>query len=260
MTKERLDNRWFSQPAFDFAVGSYDDGYETAPDVIHIRKVLFIKPLYFVVTDLLLPMSGVARDCEATVQFQFARRGAQLNPETHAVREGGDGAFAVVCPAAPNSLKVTLHEGEENPPAGWIGWSLHQNLKEPATLVRYSQSGRPPLVFDTVILPCAAGAAPALTVKRLPVTYDGQTVPPTEATALEIASDRFRHVIYLSHSPSATRSPSITSARRLPRLPSSMSPVISLVSSPPPVPICRWFRTPHRRPCPRSTSRRTELR
>ncbi len=201
VTKERLDNRWLSQPAFDFAVGSYDDGYETAPDLIHIRKVLFVKPLYFVVTDLLLPKSGVARDCEATVQFQFARPGGQLNPETLAVREGGAGPFAVVCPAAPNSLKVTLHEGEENPPAGWIGWSLHQNLKEPATLARYSQSGRPPLVFDTVILPCVAGATPSLTVKRLPVTYEGRTVPPAEATALEIAGDRFKHVVYLSHSP-----------------------------------------------------------
>jgi len=190
---EPRENRWVSNPDLDFVAGSYEDGYPGADDVIHVRKVLFVKPSYFVVSDLLLPRATPGGEHEATVQWQLARAGAQLGQATLAVHSVGPSANVLVQPASPDDLTVSLHEGEEDPPAGWVAWSLHQALKEPATLVRYSRKGAPPLQFDTVILPYKGEQPPALQVKRLPTE--------SLATELEITGPGFHDICHLGHTP-----------------------------------------------------------
>ncbi|MGQ9733340.1 MAG: alginate lyase family protein, partial [Candidatus Zipacnadales bacterium] len=161
-------NRWVSTEAFDFAVGSYEDGYDGIENLIHVRKILFVKPRYFLITDLLLPYTSTDREMEATVQWQLARPGAQLDPQTLAVHSLGPQANVLLIPADPENLTVTLHEGEEDPPAGWIGWSLHKALKEPATLVRYSRRGVPPLRFDTLLVPYKGDEPPSPVFAQYP--------------------------------------------------------------------------------------------
>ena len=190
---EPRENRWVSNADLDFVTGSYEDGYPGADDVIHVRKVLFVKPSYFVVSDLLLPRATPGGEHEATVQWQLARAGAQLEQPSLAVHSVGPSANVLVQPASPDDLTVSLHEGEEDPPAGWVAWSLHQALKEPATLVRYSRKGAPPLQFDTVILPYKGEQPPALQVKRLPTE--------SLATELEITGPGFHDICHLGHTP-----------------------------------------------------------
>jgi len=97
----------------------------------------------------------------------------------------------LVRPADPEGLSVSLHEGEDDPPAGWVAWSLHRALKEPATLARYSHTGVPPLQLDTIILPYRGEEPPQLEVKRLP----------TEGleTALEITGPAFHDICRIAH-------------------------------------------------------------
>ena len=196
--KQPLHNRWISNDDLDLAVGSYEDGYGEA-DLIHVREVLFVRPDYFVVSDLLLPGDDDPGEHEAMIQFQLARPGAQLDEATLAVHSVGPEANVLIHPASPENLRVTMHEGEEDPPRGWVGWSLHAAHKEAATLVQYSQPGQPTLGFDTVVLPYRGEAAPNLSVRRLPVRAAGAELARVQATALEIAGDGWRDLCYISH-------------------------------------------------------------
>ncbi|MBU0607981.1 MAG: heparinase II/III family protein [Armatimonadetes bacterium] len=204
VNREPQDNRWFTSDDVDFVTGSYDDGYAGAEEAVHVRKVLFVRarsgaPRYFLVSDLLLPSAGETKPHELTVQYQLARPGATLDPATLAVNSTGKGVGLLVRPVGRADLKAALHEGEEDPPAGWVAWSLHQALKEPATLVRYSQQGPLPLTMVTLLLPYKGDIAPPLTVKQLEVCDAGGPVPPERGTALEIAGDGWRDVCYFSH-------------------------------------------------------------
>jgi len=208
VTKEPLPNRWISNEHIDLAVGSYEDGYAGAGDLIHVRKVLFVKPKppsqpgYFLVSDHLLPYGKTTREHEMTVQFQLARPGAQLDDRTLAVHSVGPDANVLVMPAATEGVKAELHEGEEDPPAGWIGWSLHQALKEPATLAKYLRSGVPPLRFDTLIFPYRGEAPPAIQVAQAALI--SRLGPPVEATELQIRGDGWMDAVCLAHAPGGT--------------------------------------------------------
>ncbi len=193
-----LDNRWLSTSDLDLASGSYDDGYAGADEVSHVRKVAFVKPRrYFVVVDLLLP-TGPTRAHEATVQWQMARAGARLDPVTQAVAGTAPEANVLIQPSVTGA-EVELREGADNPPAGWVGWSLHQARKDPATLARYRYQGTPPMAVETVLYPFRGAAQPKLTVRRLPARRGDRVLSPTEATALEVAGDGWRDVLYWSH-------------------------------------------------------------
>jgi hypothetical protein len=222
--REPRENRWISNADLDFVTGSYEDGYPGADDVIHIRKVLFVKPAYFVVSDLAIRGHGTrghdpiqphrigivspgSQEHEATVQWQLARAGAQFDQPSLAVHSVGPQANVLVQPASPEGLTVSLHEGEGDPPAGWVGWSLHQALKEPATLVRYSRKGIPPLQFDTVIFPYKGKQPPVLQVKEFgDMTQFGRielgSCPRNSlATEIEITGPGFHDICHLGHTP-----------------------------------------------------------
>ncbi|MBI2297730.1 MAG: alginate lyase family protein [Armatimonadetes bacterium] len=199
VTREPLANRWVHIDALDLAVGSYADGYGGADDPIHVRKVLFLRPDVFVVSDLLLPRDGRAAGREATVQYQLARPAAGHDDATGACWSTGPGANVLLAPVSDPAPEVELHEGEEDPPCGWIAWSLHRAEKTAATMVKYRVPAQPPFAFETVILPYPGEQPPKLTARRLPVMLAGKPVPPHEATALEILRDGRRDVCYLSH-------------------------------------------------------------
>lgn len=183
IAREPLPNRWVSTPDFDFLSAAYEDGWQTAPDLAHVRKILFAKPTCYVVSDRLVPMRPDAREHTATVQYQLARPGAKLLADGLTVVSQGERSGLVICPAPDTGLQAELHEGEESPPLGWVAWSLHRAEKIAATMVRYTVTGQPTLAVDTVLVPYAGTTAPTVTVKRLgeavgraalEVTIDGQ--------------------------------------------------------------------------------------
>ena len=201
VSREPMHNRWASTEAFDFVTGSYDDGYRGADDVAHIRKVLFVRPRYFIISDLLIPLARHAASHRATVQYQLGMPGAALDEESLAVHAIGERAGVLLKPAPPLKHTVSLHEGEQDPPAGWVAWSLHRAHKDPATLVRYNLAGDLPIQCDTVVLPFKGRQAPKIDVKRIQVTVDERPLSPEQATALQVTGDGWRDVCVISHLP-----------------------------------------------------------
>ena len=167
ISRTPLPNRWASTPDLDYLSAAYEDGWDGATDLAHVRKILFAKPSFYLISDRLVPMRPDDGEHTAIVQFQTARPGAKVAADGLTVISQGEKSGVVIAPAPDPGLTVSLHEGEEDSPLGWVGWSLHRAEKIPATMVRYHLSGRPTLAVDTVLVPYAGTTPPQVTVRRL---------------------------------------------------------------------------------------------
>jgi hypothetical protein len=139
--------RWLSTDAFDFADAAHD-GYRRLPDPVrHRRRVLFVKPRYWLMID---DLDGAA---EHTVElrFQFApidvRVDARLWTRARVARRAG----LMLRPFATVPLKGEIHEGETEPRRGWI--APDYGRRRPAPLVMYSTVTRLPLRIVTLLWP-----------------------------------------------------------------------------------------------------------
>jgi hypothetical protein len=164
--RARLRN-WLSSAAFDFADASHD-AYCRLPDpVVHRRRVLFVKPRYWVVVD---DLEG-ATEHLVEIQFQFGPFEVRVNPELWAVVRGpkDDGLFLRSFARVP--LKGEVHEGEVAPMRGWL--SPEYGQRRPAPMLIYSAVARFPLRIVTLLLPTEnpSDSPPLVT----PIDADGPT-------------------------------------------------------------------------------------
>jgi hypothetical protein len=192
VTDHPLPNRWVTTADFDFAVGSYEDGYGKNDDVIHVRKVFLARPDYWIVTDLLVGRDGYAGEHEVAVQYQFGAPGATADANTHVIRSHNQDANLAVLPVAARPLQVDLHEGEEDPPSGWIGWSLHRALKEPATMAVFRQKAAVPAQLDCLLFPYRGADMP-------PVRFEALPEHGVKSSALRISTAEWVDYYYCSH-------------------------------------------------------------
>jgi hypothetical protein len=187
------DNLWVTNDTFDFTTGIYDEGYGGGPrDVAHIRKVFFKRGEYWLVHDLLVGPKDSAEEYRASVQYQFGATGATTEVDGTAIVSHNDDANLAILPVSDRPFQISLHEGEEKPPRGWIAWSLHKALKTPATMAVIDQKTTLPLRIDTLLLPYPGKARPDIRVRRLP-----EDSP--EQSALEIVGPDWRDVYHCSH-------------------------------------------------------------
>lgn len=187
-----LDNRWISNSVLDFAVGSYSDGYELAPGVVHVRRVLFVKKGgYWVVSDRLYEISP-AKNHEFRLQFQFSTSGVTVHSETKIAESNNEDANLMIIPVMPEGVGVNVFEGQTDPPRGWIGWDYHKDLKTPASQVVYKWEQACPANADVVLVPFPNKTKPVMSVTVLP--EHGRDV-----TALEIQTKEGIHRIFMRH-------------------------------------------------------------
>lgn len=138
---------WTSTDSFDFADASHEGYTRLADPVVHRRRVLFVKPRYWVVVD---DLAG-SEQHEIELRFQFAARSVRLGPGLWAASQGrrADGLWLAPFSAVP--LTPRLVEGQENPPEGWL--SSHYGQRQPAPAVVYAATTRLPLRIVTLLLP-----------------------------------------------------------------------------------------------------------
>ncbi|MFO7947640.1 MAG: heparinase II/III family protein, partial [Armatimonadota bacterium] len=147
-------------PHFDYARGERT-GFTEAPEVRHIRQVLFIKQRYWLVRDL------VVSDDEQTPQVYWHLRPGRWSFDDDAatlMSEYDHGAEVTIATACGDHLRAEVHEGEEDPINGW--YSGHIGVKHPAAAMVASRTGPCPLSFETVIQP-GRDEAPEVQIERL---------------------------------------------------------------------------------------------
>ncbi len=156
-------HRWRSDGGSDFADASHD-AYDRLKDpVTHRRRVLFVKPRYWIVVD---DLHGAVEHSVA-VRFQLGPLPVTVD-SAQWVRVGrGRGLLIRSFSVAP--LKCELREGELAPIQGWI--SPDYGLRRPAPLLEYSAVTRLPVRLISLLMPVEDVAARAPEVA--PLTAEG---------------------------------------------------------------------------------------
>ncbi len=139
--------RWVSTDAFDLADGEHD-AYRRLPDpVVHRRRVVFVKPRYWVVVD---DLDG-AKEHRVELRFQFAPMKVTVDAACWGRAAGPGGRGLLVRPLATVALKGEVREGELAPIQGWA--SPDYGRRQAAPVLVYSTVARLPLRIVTLLLP-----------------------------------------------------------------------------------------------------------
>jgi hypothetical protein len=151
---------FFDDPAFCYARSAHTAGYGTPPDraVAHRRRVLFVKPHYWLVVDDLVAADAGAHTAEA--QFLLDAATAEIEPVTLAAcgAGGGPGRVAIL-PLPVAGLTARIAQGEGQPEVrGYLPEGFNRLRPAPAVLYTLPFSGRGSLVF--VLVPFEGEAVP----------------------------------------------------------------------------------------------------
>jgi hypothetical protein len=158
---------WRSTQEFDFADAFHEAYRRLADPVVHRRRVLFVKPRYWVVVDDLDGATEHAID----VLFQLSPMDVALESDLWARARGHDGTGLLLRPFATAPLKSELREGEELPIRGWI--SPDYGRRQPAPVLIYSTVTCLPVRIATLLWPIEEPSVPPPAVTLLTGTGPG---------------------------------------------------------------------------------------
>jgi hypothetical protein len=138
---------WAATPAFDYADAEHHAYRRLKDPVTHRRRVLFVKPDYWVVVDDL-----TAADVhEIDLSFQFAPGKVQLGKDGWAVSADKQGRGLAIRAFSSVPLHAALHQGQVEPIRGWV--SPDYGLRVPAPQLNYTTVTKLPLRVVTLLLP-----------------------------------------------------------------------------------------------------------
>jgi len=179
------DTVWRTTDLADFACGSYRDGYgdKGETEVEHRRRILFVKPDYFVVQDTLIPMDTTSHRYDSL--FHLDADSATLSNSNASVRTTTDSAAnVVIMPVQDGELTVEIVKGRDDPVQGW---SSHPWRAVPTAV--FSRAGTGTARFAYAVVPVAStGACPVVSIEGVPVQGEGQGIAVMHADG---TTDRF---------------------------------------------------------------------
>lgn len=139
--------RWISNETLAFADAEHD-GYCTLPKpVSHRRRVIFIKPRYWVLVD---DLTGAGSHC-LEIRFQFAPMDVRIGPTgwVRSTLDGRHGLLLRTFTSAP--LDADVRVGCRAPLEGWV--SPNYGQLEPAPVLVYAANALLPLRVVTLLWP-----------------------------------------------------------------------------------------------------------
>lgn len=192
------ENRWQSTDDFDFVVGEYADGYGNKKENVdrsirHIRKILFVKPEYWVIADYLVG------DGEHQYQqyFNFMPMNVELKDDKSVITKNEHAANLLILPLNVDDLAVEKYEGSENPIQGWYTEKFHE--KTPAPSVVYSKKGLAPTSFFTVLYPFPPDQNADAALDCIEVRHQDHPLSPHEAVCLRLEKENRIDYIMISN-------------------------------------------------------------
>ena len=149
--------QWISDDRFDLADADHDAYARLSEPVRHRRRVLFVKPRYWVLFDDIEGGGSHRID----LRFQFAPVAVAIDGEQR-VRAAAAGRGLIVQALARVPLELRLRRGSLAPAEGWV--SPDYGRWHPSPVAVYTATARLPQRLVTLILPIGdpAGAAPEL--------------------------------------------------------------------------------------------------
>lgn len=172
---------WLTSESFDYFDGSHN-GYERLSEpVTHRRRVLFVKPDYWVILDDLTGQGQHAFD----LYWHFTEN-AKLSANKEDLRmfvDYGDDVSLAVLPVDTAGLSAEIIQGCDDPIQGWISYDYA--VKLPAPVLRYTQKTNTPARFTTILHPFKGSRS----------EVDAKWIA---SNVLEITKDGYRDLIIFS--------------------------------------------------------------
>jgi len=167
---------------------------------VHERKILFVKPDYWILSDRLLGRGRHRAD--SAFHFQ-ASASARIKARDRSVRTVNGRAGLTILPVSESDLDVRIASGERDPIQGWVpaAWGDHR----PAPAAIYTVEDDLPLAIYTVLYPYPEGEIPELQVDLLSCTENREPVPSSGAAGLRISIDGRQEYCLISHDRRALR-------------------------------------------------------
>jgi len=194
IVEEPLPNEWSTSDSLDYAAGTYRWGYGEKRDksVTHTRHVVFVKPDYWVVYDVL---DGKGRHRLESLYHLDADE-AVVDPGTKSVRTVCPGkANLLLLPLAAGDLSVKIVKGQEDPVQGWI-----PSRKRPIPTAIYRRETECPATFVHVLYPYKQPEPPVVEMRSLPAKRDGKELKDYQALVVEVKRDDSRRdIVMISH-------------------------------------------------------------
>ena len=158
---------WHSTPELDFLDAEHSACLR-GEAVAHRRRILFVKPRYWIVVD---DLSGTARH-QVNLTFQFAPMRVTLGPNRWARAQTPGGRALWVGPFTSAPVRTALRCGELRPIRGWI--APDYGRREAAPTLIYSMTAALPSRVLTLLLPDAQALTSPPAIRLI---YDDRGLP-----------------------------------------------------------------------------------
>jgi hypothetical protein len=162
---------WSSTDRFDYVDGSHDGFERLADPVTHRRRIVFVKPHFWLVVD----------ELSAKAQHQFDQYW-HLGPEAKVTQASdlsvtasyANGAGILVKPLLAEDLSLERYEGSTEPMQGWVSYDYA--VKVPAPTLQYSKNTDQGVTLATLLVPFKGGtrnvSAKAVSTIQYEITCD----------------------------------------------------------------------------------------
>ena len=201
VVKEPLPNTWISRDDYDYCVSVYDEGYGREGDetVSHKRRVFFVKPDYWIVTDTLTPSDGAEHTYES--MFHLDADNAIADEKTNKVQtDNADASNLAIIPPLGDDLTVEIISGQEEPVVqGWIPAGGYEVRPIPTPI--FTKTGEGTTWFVYVFYPTPEGKElPVTSVKPLEIKSEGKIYPDARAVEISFSDGRTHYFLQADRS------------------------------------------------------------
>ncbi|MFC1714248.1 heparinase II/III family protein [Candidatus Poribacteria bacterium] len=196
VVKEPLPNKWVSKDNYDYCVSVYGDGYGSEGDqtVSHKRRIFFVKPDYWIVTDTLAPSDDAEHKYES--MFHLNADNATIDEETNMVEtQNTDASNLAIIPPQGDDLTVEIISGQEEPVVqGWVPAGGYKVRPIPTPI--FTKTGKGATWFVYIFYPTPKGEKlPIKSVEPLEVKSDGGIYPDARAVKISFDDGRIHYFL-----------------------------------------------------------------
>ncbi|MFQ5636723.1 MAG: heparinase II/III family protein, partial [bacterium] len=187
---QKQPNIWLSQEHFDYFEGIYQDGYGNQKEAVlnnieHVRRILFVKPDYWILWDVVKGMGKVPVNQLFHMPTEVT---VKIIDDDDVLVSYPDGPHVLIKSLSQAGFVPRIVEGSESPIQGWV--SPKYGFKTSAPVVDFQQTGELPLVFVAVLFPYRnLDTRKRMNAELAPALIGNQPAAVSEALWLRIESD-----------------------------------------------------------------------
>jgi hypothetical protein len=194
-------HEWITNTIFDFVDGSHD-GYQRLKDpVTHRRQIIFIKPDYWLIIDIL---KGKKKHIFEQYFHFTPETELNLNKKSGILMaKHSQNVFMKIMPINTMGLKSEVIEGSTSPIQGWV--SYLSGKKQPAPVLSYKFENLKKAQFCTVLYPHNTKIENSIKVSSLEIKNRNENCKNgDELTAVQIDIGHYIDYILIDRNPSQT--------------------------------------------------------